>query len=65
MDFNQLSDEEVLNMLYDGSLKDYQLEKKLGDCSRAVVIRRALYENLLDKKLDLIPHEMYDYGKVS
>jgi hypothetical protein len=47
-----------------GSLKDYQLEKRLGDYERAVVLRRRLYEHLLDKKLDLIPYAGYDYNKV-
>ena len=31
---------------------------------RAVVLRRRLYEHLLDKKLDLIPYAGYDYNKV-
>jgi hydroxymethylglutaryl-CoA reductase (NADPH) len=29
-----------------------------------VVLRRLLYEQILDQKLDLIPHTGYDYGKV-
>lgn len=64
LDFTVMSDEEVLGCLLDGSLKDYQLEKKLGDYERAVAVRRSLYENILDKKLDLIPFAGYDYGKV-
>jgi hydroxymethylglutaryl-CoA reductase (NADPH) len=64
VDFSQLSDDEVFDYLMSGSLKDYQLEKRLGDYERAVVLRRRLYENLLDKKLDLIPYAGYDYNKV-
>jgi hydroxymethylglutaryl-CoA reductase (NADPH) len=64
IDFTKLSDDEVFEHLLTGALKDYQLEKKLADCGRAVAVRRRLYENVLDKKLDLIPYAGYDYGKV-
>ena len=62
--FDILSDDEVFDYLLNGSLKDYQLEKRLGDYERAVLLRRRLYEHLLDKKLDLIPYAGYDYNKV-
>lgn len=62
--FDLLNDDEVFGYLASGSLKDYQLEKRLGDYERAVVLRRRLYEHLLDKKLDLIPYAGYDYNKV-
>lgn len=64
IDYNTLSDDEILGHLNSGALKDYQLEKKLGDYERAVGIRRQLYEQILDKKLDLIPYTGYDYNKV-
>lgn len=64
LDYTTLSDEEVLEQLLQGSLKDYQLEKKLGDYERAVGVRRSLYEHLLEKDLSLIPYAGYDYGKV-
>lgn len=63
-DYAALSDEELLSCLVNGSLKDYQLEKKLGDYTRAVAVRRSLYEELLQKDLDLIPYEHFDYNKV-
>jgi hydroxymethylglutaryl-CoA reductase (NADPH) len=63
-DYTELSNEEVLEHLLDGRLKDYQLEKKLANYERAVVVRRSLYEHLLEKKLDTIPYLGYDYGKV-
>lgn len=63
-DFTAMSDEEVLGHLLAGSLKDHQLEKKLADTGRAVAVRRMMYESLMDRKLDLIPHEGYDYDKV-
>ena len=64
VDFTQLTDEEVLNFVLEGSLKDHQLEKKLGDTERAVAVRRKLYEHTLGKKMDLIPYAGYDYDKV-
>jgi len=64
MDFTQLDDDEVLQTLLNGSLKDHQLEKKLGDYERAVGIRRNLYEHLLEKDLSAIPYQNYDWGKV-
>ena len=47
VDFKELTDDGVFEHLVKGSLKDYQLEKKLGDYERAVSIRRRLYESLL------------------
>jgi hydroxymethylglutaryl-CoA reductase (NADPH) len=62
--YNSMSDEEVFAYLVDGTLKDHQLEKKLGDTERAVHVRRMLYEHTLHKKLDTIPYQGYDYDKV-
>jgi hydroxymethylglutaryl-CoA reductase (NADPH) len=63
-DYQNITNEEVLEHLIEGTLKDYQLEKKLGDYERAVAVRRNLYEHLLDKKLDTIPFQGYNYEKV-
>lgn len=63
-DYPSLSDEEVLSHILNGTLKDYQLEKKLGDYERAVSVRRQLFENILEQKLDLIPFTHFDYNKV-
>lgn len=64
IDFAALGDEELLEHLLDGSLKDYQLEKKLGNYERAVGVRRSLYSTILDQDLGLIPYTGYDYDKV-
>lgn len=64
IEYSTLTDEEIFGHLVSGTLKDYQLEKKLGDYERAVVLRRMLYENILQQKLDLIPYTGYDYNKV-
>lgn len=64
-DFANATDEAILDLLVSGALKDYQLEKKLvNDYTRAVKLRRLLYEQLLEKKMDLIPYEHFDYGKI-
>jgi len=71
-DFTSMSNDEVLHLLNTGAIKDYQLEKKLGDCTRAVEVRRLLYSQLLEDNspssnhspLELIPYAGYDYGKV-
>ena len=66
VDYTLLSDEDILERLIKGGLKDYQLEKKLGDYERAVAVRRMLYENILNNEsaLKLIPYTGYDYAKV-
>ena len=62
-DYKNMSDDDVFSAVLSGSLKDYQLEKKLGDCARAVVIRRRVYEEHVGP-LSNIPHEAYDYERV-
>lgn len=64
LDFTAMDDDEVFSHLTAGTLKDYQLEKKLGDCERAVRVRRMLYESLLSQKLDGLPFAGYDYDRV-
>ncbi len=60
---HKLKFQKVLTSLLTGTLKDYQLEKKLGDYERAVLLRRQLYENILDKDLSAIPYMNYDWAK--
>jgi hydroxymethylglutaryl-CoA reductase (NADPH) len=64
LDFISMTDDEVFSHLNAGTLKDHMLENKLKDYERAVRIRRRLYESIIDKKMDLIPYEHYDYNKV-
>eukprot|EP01036_Dinobryon_divergens_P033397 gene33397-43174_t len=63
-DYAVMEDEDILASLVRGELKDHQLEKKLGDYERAVRLRRGLFEHILEKPLDLIPYEHFDYKKV-
>jgi len=64
LSYDTMADEEVMGHLLAGNLKDYQLEKMLGDNERAVCLRRQLFENVLDRKLSQIPFEGYEYDKV-
>lgn len=43
---------------------DCVLEKKLGDCDRAVVVRRKLFELLLNKDLSSIPKDNFEFSLV-
>ncbi|KAN0033832.1 hypothetical protein ACTFIV_000306 [Dictyostelium citrinum] len=60
----ELSNEEILIKLEKGEVLAYRLESELGDCSRAVEIRRMLLEKQLSKKIEPIPYEGYDFAKV-
>jgi len=64
LNYSEATDEEILACLHHGVLKDYQLEKSLGDYTRAVDLRRRYYEVIIDKDLSNIPYLHYDYGKV-
>mmetsp|Transcript_13353 Transcript_13353/g.18850 ORF Transcript_13353/g.18850 Transcript_13353/m.18850 type:complete len:591 (+) Transcript_13353:95-1867(+) len=63
-DVRSMSNEDLAESVRNGSIKDHQLETKLGDYDRAVAVRRLVFENKLDLSLEKIPHENYDYGKV-
>jgi len=76
-DLTNATNEDILAMLNSGEIKDYQLEKKLGDCERAVAVRRMLYSQLFEAgntnenedqarrcPLELIPYTGYNYDKV-
>lgn len=41
-----------------GKLKDHQLEKKLGDHARAVVVRRSLFERRIGRSMENLPVEV-------
>lgn len=67
----ELSDEEIIMLCLAGKLAGYALEKTLGDCTRAVKIRRSIISRtpatsettgLLEKSL--LPFMHYDYDRV-
>jgi hydroxymethylglutaryl-CoA reductase (NADPH) len=45
-------------------LKDHQLEAKLGDCERAVSIRRTGFENAIGRSFSNLPYQNYCYDQV-
>ncbi|GAM27140.1 hypothetical protein SAMD00019534_103150 [Acytostelium subglobosum LB1] len=61
---SSLSNEEILAKTECGDIPLYKLEVELGDCSRAVEIRRMALEKKLDKTIEEIPHLSYDFAKV-
>jgi len=59
-----LANEELVELTCSGKLQPHSLEKELGDCARAVAIRRGWLERQQDVKLDGLPHEHFDYDSV-
>ncbi|XP_071733030.1 3-hydroxy-3-methylglutaryl coenzyme A reductase 1-like isoform X2 [Rutidosis leptorrhynchoides] len=60
----ELSDEEIVKCVINGSISSYSLESKLGDCSRAVMIRRLAVESKTGKLLLGLPIEGFDYESI-
>ena len=46
---------QVVACVVTGKLKDHQLEKKLGDHARAVVVRRTLFERRIGRSMENLP----------
>ncbi|CAN0094340.1 unnamed protein product, partial [Hapterophycus canaliculatus] len=46
---------QVVACVENGKLKDHQLEKKLGDHTRAVVVRRSLFERRIGRSMENLP----------
>ncbi|CAM9914997.1 unnamed protein product [Ectocarpus sp. 12 AP-2014] len=63
-DYSTMTDEEVAACVVTGKLKDHQLEKKLGDHARAVVVRRSLFERRIGRSMESLPVEGYDYERI-
>ena len=60
-------DEEYVQLVITNRLKDHEIERRVGDCNRAVRIRRKAlarrYPNL-ETSLDALPHRNYDFAQV-
>eukprot|EP00903_Cladosiphon_okamuranus_P014119 g13122.t1 len=63
-EYSNMTDEEVVACVATGKLKDHQLEKKLGDHARAVVVRRSLFERRIGRSMENLPVEGYDYERI-
>ncbi|EFA83453.1 hmg CoA reductase A [Heterostelium album PN500] len=59
-----LSDREIITKIEKGEIPLYRLEAELGDCNRAVEIRRAVLEKNIEKSIPELPHTSYDFSKV-
>ncbi|KAI3824225.1 hypothetical protein L1987_05675 [Smallanthus sonchifolius] len=57
-------DEEIVNMVVEGSIPTYALESKLRDCKRAAAIRREVLERITGKSLSRLPLEGFDYESI-
>ncbi|KYQ93976.1 hmg CoA reductase A [Tieghemostelium lacteum] len=61
---SEYSDQEILEKIDKGQVLPYKLESELGDCLRAVEIRRLLLERTLQKTVQHLPYQHYDFQKV-
>ncbi|KAF8011225.1 hypothetical protein BT93_J1742 [Corymbia citriodora subsp. variegata] len=57
-------DENIVNSVISGTTPRYSLESKLGDCKRAVAIRRAALQRTTGKSLEGLPIEGFDYDLI-
>lgn len=64
IDFSELEDTQIIDLVMNGTLPSHALEKTLGDYTRAVTIRR----HVLDAEFKLSESELpfldYDYSKI-
>eukprot|EP01132_Coremiostelium_polycephalum_P004770 gene4770-5950_t len=61
---SELSDQEIIDRILTGEILAYKLESELGDCQRAVEIRRILIQRNINKELPELPFQHYDFAKV-
>lgn len=57
-------DEEIVNLVVDGTIPSYSLESKLGDCKRAASIRREALQRMTGRSLQGLPLEGMDYESI-
>lgn len=57
-------DEVVIQAVVNGKIPSYSLETKLGDCRRAVIIRRVALERITGKSIDGLPIEGFDFDSI-
>jgi NADP-dependent 3-hydroxy-3-methylglutaryl-CoA reductase len=63
-DFAQLSDADVVALVRGGKLKDHELESKLKNFERAVLVRRTCFEQFIGRPLAALPFKGYCYDQV-
>ncbi|KAB5561686.1 hypothetical protein DKX38_006643 [Salix brachista] len=57
-------DEEIISSVVAGRTPSYSLESKLGDCKRAVAIRREALQRITSKSLSGLPLDGLDYESI-
>eukprot|EP00741_Cyanophora_paradoxa_P021712 tig00000241_g20957.t1 len=58
------TDEEILSLVQSGKVPHYSLEKELGDCNRAVELRRRFISSKVGREFERLPFQHYDYKDV-
>ncbi|OIW16254.1 hypothetical protein TanjilG_18969 [Lupinus angustifolius] len=59
-----VDDEEIVNSVVEGKTPSYSLESSLGDCRRAVAIRREALQRVTGRSLQSLPLEGFDYESI-
>eukprot|EP00252_Welwitschia_mirabilis_P014939 TRINITY_DN33019_c0_g1_i1.p1 TRINITY_DN33019_c0_g1~~TRINITY_DN33019_c0_g1_i1.p1 ORF type:complete len:546 (+),score=64.91 TRINITY_DN33019_c0_g1_i1:115-1752(+) len=60
----EMSDEDLAVSVCNGCLASHSLEKSLGDCKRAAIVRRKAVERMTRRSLEGLPVEGFDYDKI-
>nr|ASO66849.1 3-hydroxy-3-methyl glutaryl coenzyme A reductase [Fritillaria unibracteata] len=58
------SDEDIIASVVSGKTPSYILESKLGDCRRAVAIRREALRRMTGRPIEGLPIEGFDYASI-
>nr|AXF94764.1 3-Hydroxy-3-methylglutaryl-CoA reductase [Fritillaria cirrhosa] len=58
------SDEDIIASVVSGKTPSYILESKLGDCRRAVAIRREALRRMTGRPMEGLPIEGFDYASI-
>lgn len=58
------NDEELISSVVAGTTPSYELEGKLGDCRRAVGIRREALRRITGSSLEGLPFDGFDYASI-
>ncbi|KAE8679433.1 3-hydroxy-3-methylglutaryl-coenzyme A reductase 1 [Hibiscus syriacus] len=62
--FSSAEDEEIVDLVIKGTIPSYALEEKLGDCKRAVHIRREALQRITGRSLQDLPLDGFDYNSI-
>ncbi|KAL4323575.1 hypothetical protein GQ457_11G008750 [Hibiscus cannabinus] len=63
-DEDEDEDEEIVDLVIRGAIPSYALEEKLGDCKRAVRIRREALQRITGRSLQGLPLDGFDYNSI-